>query len=131
MKMMPGRVAQIEWEDDDQRRIADLIVFDRTDSQKPSAEFRHAKYGASHGACIGDWMTGERARSTPAGLFATMVRDGFSDQDTLLAVLDQFGQIEEADWARTMADGLRELLIQEAGGDEEAAARYPMPEYRK
>lgn len=129
MKMMPGRVAQIEWREDDQRRVGEVIVFDRTVEQtERQIRERHRRYENSHGACTADWMDGNRARSTPEGQFLSWVRDGFVDDMALLAALDQLGQIEEAGFARTMAKALREQLLQERGGEDEGGELEP-PEY--
>jgi len=116
--MIPGAIAQIEWRDDDDGRVEEVLVFDRTEPQtERQITERHRRFPASHGACVNDWMDGTRARSTPEGQFLGWLRDGFVSDYVMLDALDQLGQIEEAAFARTMAKALREALYQEGGGE--------------
>mgnify|MGYP001397571453 CR=1 FL=1 len=129
LKKMPGRVAQIEWEEDAQGRVTDLVVFDFTTATEAERDRYRRQFSNSHGACVADWMAGGRSRPTPEGLFVEFARDGFAGDEAMLHVLDQLGQIEEAGWARTMAQALRELKIQEGGGEPEIRERFAPAEY--
>ena len=51
------------------------------------------------------------------GMVVTLMRYGFKDEFSILAALDQIGQIEEAEFVRGMASALRSVLIQERGGE--------------
>lgn len=124
MQMMDAANAQIEWNDDDQHRVTELVVFDRTAISPQDWEAHRRRYQASWGACNAGWMTDGYARSTPEGFMATLFRRGFADDDAMLNALDQFGQIKEAAWARTMAAALRSLFIQEGGAEDDVKERY-------
>lgn len=128
MERIPGRDAQIEWNDDDQLRLEEVVVFNRRTATERQMTRNERRFLASHGACVIDWMTGERARSTPEGQFVAWLIDGFKDEWVMLEALDQLGQIEEAAWARTMARALREILRQRLGEFEEEDGPEPLRE---
>lgn len=127
--MIKGNVAQIEWNDDEQGRVTELTVFDRSKISPYLQAVHERRFMNSHGACVIDWMDGERARSTPEGQFALWASVGFIGEPMLLEILDKLGRIEEAEWARTMADSLRQNLIQLDGGEDDARERWAKPEY--
>lgn len=128
MEKIPAEVAQIEWEDDDNGRITELVVFNRdTITERTRAKYEK-KFSASHGACVDGWLTPESPSYTPEGQFAERVLDGFADEDTYLRALDQFSQIEGAMWARVMAESVRrELRARFSEDDEAREQRYPDP----
>lgn len=129
MEVVPGKVAQIEWSDDDQGRVVELVVFDRTKISPRQADKFGKRFHSSHGACVGDWMSSERARATPEGQFIERAIDGFVSADVLLETLDQFGKIEEAGWARTMAEAIRETMRQRAAANDEEDEEIVSPVY--
>lgn len=127
--IIPGKSVQIEWNDDDQRRMTELVVFDRSSASPEEMDRFGRRFISSHGACVAGWMDGRRARSTPEGQFIDWALDGFADEWTMLEALTQLGRIEEAGWARTMAEALRETLRQRSGEGWEDDERLITPEY--
>ena len=106
--MIPVKHAQIEWDDGDDGKVREVLVFNRT--QPPSPGYRHELYDSSAGACAMDWMTGQDPRSTPEGVFVQMAHDGFFSPDAMLQALQEFGKIDTCDWARTMSLALAKRL---------------------
>jgi hypothetical protein len=110
-EMIEAAFAQVEWADTGpQGKITAVAIFDRREPEM-SETLREKLYPSSAGACVADWMTGEDPRSSPEGLFVQMALQGFADNLTMLAALEEFAKIDQAEWARTMAAALRKLLI--------------------
>lgn len=129
MKLIDGKTAQAEWNDEDDGRVSELIVYDSKAVTPEEADRLGRKYISSHGVSNADWMDGTRAVSTPEGVFLGWLLDGFTSDEVMLNALDQLGQIKEAEWARTMAKAFREIMIQREGGEDEAHERWASPVY--
>jgi hypothetical protein len=111
LELIEAAFAQVEWADEGpQGRITRVSVFDQREPEL-SETAREKLFPSSAGACVADWMTGEDPRSSPEGLFVQMALQGFVDNLTMLAALEEFAKIDQAEWARTMSAALRRLLI--------------------
>lgn len=104
-ELIPAIRAQIEWSDNDRGQITDTRVFDR--DVPPDPHVRARLYSNSAGACGLGWMVDRDRLHTPEGVFAEMICDGFANSNALLQALHEFGLIDSAEWARTMAAALR------------------------
>jgi len=119
-QLIPAIRAQIEWWEDDAGRVEEVIVFNRILDIDDNVVFpdritRHpcGDPENSLGACIMGWMTDGDARHTPEGAWVSVDRCGFADDRAQLQALEEFGKIDSAGWARTMAAALRLRLINE------------------
>jgi hypothetical protein len=99
--LIPAGRAQIEWAENDNFQIADVIVFDR---DTPPDHRERSKLDNSSGACGAGWLSDPR--QTPEGVFAEMARSGFAGPDALKEALLEFGKIQTCPWARKMAAAL-------------------------
>lgn len=129
MKLFDGKNANIDWNDRDDGKVEDLIVYDVKTKTAGEIDRLGKQFIASHGTYNSDWLDGSRAVSTPEGVFLGWLLDGFASEEVLLKALDQLGQIREAAWARTMAQAFREIMIQREGGEPEAQERWAPLEY--
>lgn len=117
---------QIEWTEGDDGRIKELIVYNPAMASTRQLDSFGRRFESSQGVCSTRWL--QDARSTPEAVFLTLIQAGFDDEIYLLDALDQFGKIEEASWARTMAESIREKLRSECD-DEERLAELVAPIY--
>lgn len=113
-ELIPAIRAQIEWWEDDNGRVEEVVVFSREFAiggmvNIPERITRHpcGEPDCSIGACVMGWMTDGDPRHTPEGAFLVIVRCGFADEQAHLQALEEFGKIDSAEWARTMAAALR------------------------
>lgn len=60
-----------------------------------------AEWDFARGNLSGDWLTG--GVHTPAAVFGQLMACGFASRIAMINALEEFAQIEEADWAREMA----------------------------
>lgn len=104
--------AEIRWADNRGPRggwlVSDVLVYDRSNPDEDKARF-----SASAGACCSDWLDGSDPRSTPEGVYAGWVQDGFASPAVNLLALRELGKIDTAAWARTMAKALERRLAAE------------------
>lgn len=115
--MIPVIHASIEWEKSnhpDGSLVDDVIVFDQRDAEAVNAAMAADRMSSS-GACFLGWASGTDPCLTPEGVFASMIRRGFSSDDELLNALAQFAKIEGANWAKVMAASVAERLAAERG----------------
>jgi hypothetical protein len=102
---MPARIpdehAQILWNTNETGAITGVCVIDyrETELQERLAE----NYSDSNGADTSDWLSDKHPIANPAGVFASLAFcSGFESQSVAKECLEEFSQIEGAEWARKM-----------------------------
>ena len=112
--LIPAIRAQIEWWEDDEGRVEEVVVFNRELDIDDLVVFPErvrshpcGEPDCSLGACVMGWMADGDARHTPEGAWIALERCGFADDRARLQALEEFAKIDLAGWSRTMADALR------------------------
>ena len=117
--LYPARFVQIFWNTDKEHRVKNLeVVFVPRGAGVIPALRDDATFWEKYGRYIDDWdcdlgnsVAGwlEPEGSTPATVWGRLMVRGFSNQDEMIDALEEFGHIEECDWARDMMQAFFQL----------------------